>query len=329
MLAYILRRLVYMVFTVWVISVISFAIIELPPGDYVTSLASEMRSAGVDDMPPEFESMLRDRYGLDQPVHVRYTKWISNIILHGDFGFSFIYNRPADEVIADRLGMTLVISLAALVFTWIVALPIGIYSAFRQYSILDYVFTFIGFVGLAIPNFLLALLLLYIGFVHFDETLIGLFSEDYEEAPWSLAKVWDLAKHLWIPVIIIGTAGTAGLIRTMRANLLDELNKPYVETARAKGMVERNLLVKYPVRHAMNPFVSTVGWTLPALVSGETIVAIVLNLPTTGPVLLDALKRQDLFLAAGFILLLSTLTVVGTLLSDIMLAWLDPRIRYQ
>ncbi len=227
------------------------------------------------------------------------------------------------------MGMTLLIAFSSFVFTWAVALPIGIYSAVRQYSLGDYIFSIIGFIGMAIPGFLIALVAMYIAFTQWGDSLSGLFSPQYENAPWSWDKFVDLLKHLWIPMIIVGTGGTAGLIRIMRANLLDELNKPYVETARAKGLPEWRLLLKYPVRHALNPFVSTLGWTLPALVSGEAIVSIVLNLPTTGPVLLQSLKVQDMYVAAGFLLLLSLLTMTGTLLSDLLLAWLDPRIRYE
>jgi peptide/nickel transport system permease protein len=272
---------------------------------------------------------MRERYGLNDPLPEQYVKWIGNIVVHGDFGYSFQNSEPAEKMILDRIGMTLVVSFSSFVFTWMVALPIGVLSAVKQYSLADYFFSFLGFIGLATPGFLIALVLMYIAFKFGGVSLSGLFSPEFEQAPWSLAKVIDLFKHLWIPMIIIGVAGTAGLIRIMRANLLDELNKPYVETARAKGLSERRLLIKYPLRHAMNPFVSTIGWTLPALIAGEAIVSIVLNLPTTGPVLLNALRVQDMFLAAGFLMLLSFLTILGTLLSDILLGWLDPRIRYE
>jgi peptide/nickel transport system permease protein len=265
---------------------------------------------------------------LNEPLHVQYMKWVGNIVLHGDFGYSFATRQPAEKMIGDRLGLTVVLSLASLLFTWVVALPIGVLSAVRQYSIADYFFSFIGIIGLAIPSFLLALVLMYVAFKAGQVSLTGLFSPEFQSAPWSVAKVLDLLKHIWLPMVIIGIGGTAGLIRTMRANLLDELHKPYVDTARAKGMPEWRLLIKYPVRHALNPFVSTFGYILPGLIAGEAIVAIVLNLPTTGPILLNSLLVQDLFLAAGFLLLLSLLTIIGTLLSDILLAWLDPRIRY-
>ncbi len=318
-----------MVFTVWVISVISFAVIQLPPGDYVTNLIQQMVSASGNALPSEYEQQLREVYGLNQPMYVQYYKWISNIVLHGKFGYSLVYKRDAVDLITERLPMTFAISFASFLFVWIMAFPIGVYSAVKKYSIGDYVFTFIGFIGLAIPNFLLALVLLFLSYKYMNQAMIGLFSQQYADAPWSWAKFVDLTKHLWIPVILIGMGGTAGLIRTMRANLLDELNKPYVETARSKGLGEMKLLMKYPVRHAMNPFVSTIGWTLPGLVAGEVIVSIVLNLPTSGPVLYNALKTQDMYVAAGFILLLSALTVIGTFISDVLLALLDPRIRLQ
>jgi len=324
---YLVRRSLYMVFTVFVISVISFAVIQLPPGDYVTNLINQMISAGGKEMTSSYEMQLRELYGLNQPMYVQYTKWISNIILHRKFGYSLVYKRDAVDLISERLPMTFAISFASFAFVWAVAFPIGVYSAVRKYSVGDYVFTFIGFIGLAVPNFLLALICLFISYKYFDQAMIGLFSLEYADAPWSWDKLVDMGKHLWIPVILIGMGGTAGLIRTMRANLLDELNKPYVETARAKGLTETRLLLKYPVRHALNPFVSTIGWTLPGLVAGEVIVAIVLNLPTSGPVLYNALKTQDMYVAAGFILLLSVLTVIGTFISDVLLAVLDPRIR--
>jgi peptide/nickel transport system permease protein len=233
------------------------------------------------------------------------------------------------KLIGERLALTFALSLSTLFFTWLVSFPIGIYSATNQYSLGDYTFTFLGFIGLATPNFLLALVLMWLTYTGFGWGVTGLFSPDYIEAPWSLAKIVDMLKHIWVPVIVIGTAGTAGLIRTLRANLLDEVQKPYVDAARAKGLGEGKLLYKYPVRIALIPFVSTVGWTLPRLVSGATIVSVVMNLPTAGPMLLDALRSQDMYLAGSFIMFLSFLTLIGTLLSDILLAWLDPRIRYQ
>lgn len=329
MWSFLIRRFIYMIFTVWIISLVAFICIQLPPGDYVTSMVSQMLSSGGKDLPPDFEEQIREQYGLNQPVYVQYFKWMRNMIMHGDFGYSFTYKRDAKDIITERLPMTFTVSMFSVLFIWVVALPIGIYSAVNKYSIMDYIFTFIGFIGLAVPNFLFALILMFVSYRYFDRASIGLFSQEYESADWSLARFWDLLKHLWIPVIIIGTAGTAGLIRTMRANLLDELNKPYVDTARAKGLSEIKLLWKYPVRHALNPFVSTIGWVLPSLVAGEVIVSIVLNLPTSGPILLGALMDQDMYVAAGFILVLSGLTVLGTFVSDVLLAWLDPRIRLQ
>ena len=326
MLQYTIRRILYMIPTLFFVSIISFVIIQLPPGDYLTSVVTAMTATG-ETIDASALAAMEQRYGLGQPIYVQIWKWISGILLRGDFGQSFEWNQPVNELIWGRLMLTFTISLVTLLFTWIVAFPIGIYSAVRQYSIGDYVATIIGYMGLAIPNFLLALILMYIGFKYLNQSVGGLFSPEYVDAPLSIGKIWDLFLHLWIPVVIIGTAGTAGLIRIMRANLLDELHKPYVVTARAKGMTETRLTLKYPVRVALNPFVSTVGWTLPALVSGAAIVSIVLSLPTTGPLLLRALLSQDMYLAGSFILLLSVLTIIGTLISDILLAWLDPRIR--
>jgi peptide/nickel transport system permease protein len=311
----------------FVISILSFIIIQLPPGDFLTSYAATLSEQG-DSVSEEQLQALREAYGLGQPIYVQYTKWMSGV-LRGDFGFSLEWGMPVKELIWGRLGLTVVLSLSSLLFVWTLAVPIGIYSATNQYSPLDYTATFFGFLGLAIPNFMLALVLMWIGFAYFGQDVGGLLSPEYKNAPWSPAKVWDLIKHLWIPMLVLGTAGTAGLIRTMRANMLDEVNQPYVETARAKGLTERNLIWKYPVRVALNPFVSTVGWALPELVSGETITAVVLSLPTVGPLLLRALLSQDMFLAGAIILLISVLTIIGTLLSDILLAWLDPRIRYE
>jgi peptide/nickel transport system permease protein len=326
---YLLRRFAYMAFTVWVISVISFVVIQLPPGDFVTNLMSQMLASGASEIPTDFEESMRELYGLNQPMYVQYFKWVRNIFLKGDFGYSYVYRKDTAELIGERLPLTLAVSSASVLFIWIVALPIGIYSAVKQYSVSDYTFTFLGFIGLATPNFLLALIFMFISYRYFGQAMIGLFSQQFADAPWSFAKFVDLLKHLWIPVIIVGTSGTAGLIRTMRANLLDELNKPYVETARAKGLSEAKLLWKYPVRHALNPFVSTVGLTLPGLISGAALTAIVLNLPTAGPILLGSLMSQDMYVAASFILLLSVLTVIGIFISDFLLAWLDPRIRLE
>ncbi len=316
-----------MILTLIVISIVTFIIIQLPPGDYLTSVVSQLEEAGQTVNQAELEA-LQTRYGLGQSIFVQYWKWISGIIFRGDFGRSFQWNKPVSELIWSRLGMTFLLSFFTLIFTWLVSLPIGIYSAVKQYSPGDYIATFLGFIGLAIPNFILALVLMYVSFKYFNQSVGGLFSAEYVDAAWSFAKMVDLLKHIWIPVIVLGTAGTAGLIRIMRANLLDELKKTYVLAARARGIKESTLLRKYPVRVALNPFISTLGWSLPTLVSGATVTAIVLSLPTTGPLLINSLKSQDMYLAGGFILMLSTLTVIGTLLSDLLLVVVDPRIRY-
>lgn len=327
MLRYIAYRLLLMIPTVFVISVISFLIIQLPPGDFLTSYVAAITARGEEIDQATIES-LRNTYGLGQPVHVQYFKWISGVV-QGNFGQSFTWRVSVSSLIWDRVWLTVAISLVTLVFTWIVAFPIGIYSAVRPYSLPDYLFTLIGFIGLAVPNFLLALILLVVAFSQFDMSVGGLFSPGMEEVAWGWEKIRDLLGHIWIPVIVLGLSGTASLIRVMRANLLDELHKPYVTTARLKGQSEFVLLMRYPVRVALNPFVSTLGWTLPQLVSGSTIVAVVLSLPLTGPLMLQALVSQDMYLAGSMILILSVLTVIGTLVSDILLAWLDPRIRLQ
>lgn len=326
---FLLRRAIYMVFTVWVITMIAFMVIQLPPGDYVTSMISEMMAQGTDEIDPAVIEQLREQYGLNDPMYVQYLKWMRNIIFEGDFGYSLAFKRDARDLILERLPLTFIVTLSTILFVWIIALPIGVFSAVRKYSIGDYFATFIGFIGLATPNFLFALILMYLSYKYGGRALIGLFSQEYATAPWSFAKFLDLLKHLLIPMIIIGTSFTAGLIRTMRANLLDELNRPYVDAARAKGLSETKLLWKYPVRYALNPFVSTIGWALPGLVAGEVIVSIVLNLPTSGPVLFNALMEQDMYVASGFILVLSALTVIGTFISDVLLAILDPRIRLE
>jgi peptide/nickel transport system permease protein len=316
-----------MVPTLIAISIISFVIIQLPPGDFLTTYIVRLQASG--DLVEESEiQAIKSRYGLDQPIYVQFIKWVTNMF-RGDFGHSMDWGRPVRDLIWDRLLLTFLLSLSTLLFTWAVAFPIGVLSAVKQYSVWDYFFTFVSFLGVATPNFLLALVLMWIAFSQFGQSVGGLFSPEYLDAPWSWAKVQDLLGHLWIPMIILGTASTAGLIRVMRANLLDELHKPYVLTARSKGLSEIKLLIKYPLRAALNPFISSVGWILPGLVSGSTIVAVVLSLPTSGPLYLRALRSQDMFLAGTFMLMLSTLTVIGTLISDILLAWLDPRIRFE
>jgi len=325
-LGYILRRVALMIMTLVVVSLVAFAIIELPPGDYLTSYVATLASSGESVDEAELEA-LKHRYGLDLPLYQRYLKWAWDI-LHGDFGYSFGWNKPVSELIWQRLAMTFAVTFTALIFTWIVGFLIGVYSATHQYSIGDYFFTALSFIGLGIPNFLIALVLLWLGYKYFDTSIGGLFSREYQVAPWSWNKFVDMLKHLWVPLIVLGVGGTASMIRIMRANLLDELRRPYVITARAKGLKETKLLLKYPIRIALNPFISTAGWALPGLINGATIISVVLSLPTCGPLLLNALMVQDMYLASSFVLLLSALTIVGTLLSDIVLAWLDPRIRY-
>ena len=325
MIWYIARRIIYLIPTLLIVSIIAFAVIQLPPGDFLASLIS----SAVETVDQAQVDALRQRYGLDEPIYVQYWKWISGIIIRGDFGDSFEWNRPVSDLIWERLALTMVISLCTLAFVWIVSIPIGIYSAVKKYTLGDYIVTVIGFIGLAIPNFLLALVLMYIAFRYFGQSVGGLFSPEFIEAEWSLDRVVDLLSHLWLPVIILGTAGTAALIRVMRANLLDELSKLYVDAARARGLSELRLLFKYPVRVALNPLVSALAWIFPALVSGSAITSIVLNLQTTGPLLYRSLQSQDMYLAGSLILLVSVLTIIGTLVSDILLAWLDPRIQLQ
>lgn len=327
MIDYILRRVLMAGITIVVVSVISFIIIQLPPGDYVSAYISAMASSG-DSTTQEMAEGLREQYGLNRPVYVQYWKWISQI-LQGNLGVSMEWRRPVMEVIGDRIWFTLIVSLSAIFFTWIVALPIGIFSAVRKYSIGDYLATFIGFIGLAIPDFLLALVLMYIGFRYFNANIGGLFSPEFQEAPWSFARFVDMLAHLWLPAMILGLSGTASLIRIMRANLLDELRKPYVLTARAKGLSYQRVVLKYPVRVALNPFVSTIGYLLPQVIGGSVIVSMVISLPTLGPILLRALISQDMFMAGAIVLLMGVLTVIGTLLSDILLIWIDPRIRME
>lgn len=325
MITYVARRLLLAALTIGVISALSFVIIKLPPGDYVTSYIAEMEASGGTVSQGEAAAM-RHELGLDRPLYVQYGKWMGRL-LRGNFGVSLEYQRPVVDVIGDRLWTTVLLSVAALLFTWVLALPLGIYSAVRQYSVGDYVFTFIGFIGVAVPGFLLALVLLYVSFTLFNARVGGLFSPAYLNAPWSAARVWDLAKHLPLPALILAISGIAHTMRIMRANLLDELRKPYVTTARAKGLTAVRVLLKYPVRVALNPFISTVGYSLPYIVSGTIIVSLVLNLPTVGPLLVTALLAQDMFLAGAIILMLGVMTVVGTLLSDLVLIWADPRIR--
>jgi peptide/nickel transport system permease protein len=325
MVAYLARRIGLAILTIWAISIVAFVIIQLPPGDYISTYLARLAESGTSANAAQI-ALLREQYGLDQPIFVQYAKWMA-LVVRGEFGMSLLYARPVVELIGERLVLTMVVSVVALMFTWVIAIPIGIFSAVRQYSLPDYVFTIVGFIGLAVPSFLLALVLLYYSFILFGANIGGLFSPEFENAPWSFEKMLDLAGHLPIPAIVLGSAGTAQLIRILRANLLDELGKPYVTTARAKGLSERAAIWKYPVRVALNPFASTVGFLLPTIVSGSIIISTVLSLPTVGPLLLAALAAQDMFLAGAIVLLLGTLTVIGMFLSDLVLAWLDPRIR--
>jgi peptide/nickel transport system permease protein len=326
MLGYILRRIAMMIPTLAVISIISFVIIQLPPGDYLTSYAATLRATG--DAVDEAEiASLRERYGLGQPVYVQYYKWISGILLHGDWGQSMEWRKPVKDLIWERLALTIVLSASSLFVSWFIAIPVGVYSATHQYSLLDYAMSAISFIGVGTPGFLIALVVMWLAMTKLGLNVGGLFSEQYILAPWSWGKVVDMLKHVWIPLLILALGSTAGSIRTTRANLLDELSKPYVTTARAKGVKESRVVWKYPVRVALNPFFSTVGWSLASLISGTTLISMVLSLQTTGPMMLRALMSQDMYLAGSFLLLLSALTVIGTLLSDILLAVVDPRIR--
>jgi peptide/nickel transport system permease protein len=325
MFGYIVQRLLIMIPTLLAISIIVFVIIQLPPGDYLSSYMAELQSQG-EAVDPHKIAFLREQYGLDKPMIEQYAIWLGGM-LHGDFGYSFEYNLPVSEVVGDRLLLSIIVAVATIIFVWVVSFPIGVYSATHQYSAGDYGLTFLGFIGLATPNFLLALILLYVANAWFGTSIGGLMDDKYLGAPWSWAKFVSVLAHLWIPVIVIGAAGTAGMIRRLRANLLDELQKQYVVTGRAKGLPPRRLLIKYPLRMSLNPFIADIGSILPHIISGSAIVSIVLSLPTTGPMLLHALRSQDMFLAGSFLMFLATLTVVGVLVSDLLLALLDPRIR--
>ena len=328
MLAYIVQRVLLIIPMLIAISILSFAVIQLPPGDFLTSYVAQLRQEGDEVDEAELES-LRQRYGLGQPAYVQYFKWIYGVLVKGDWGQSFEWQKPVSELIWERLGLTMALSMGALLVGWFIAIPVGVYSATHQYSWLDYLMTTFSFIGLGTPGFLLALIVLFLAQSWLGMNVGGLFSDEYVLEPWSWPKIVDMLKHIWVPMLIVAVNGTAGNIRITRANLLDELNKPYVETARAKGVRERALIWKYPVRVALNPFFSTVGWSLASLVSGTTLVAMVLSLQTTGPLLLRSLTSQDMYLAGSFLFLLSTLTVIGTLLSDVLLAIVDPRIRLE
>ncbi|GIK97940.1 MAG: ABC transporter permease [Alphaproteobacteria bacterium] len=325
MLGYLVNRVLTMIPTLFVISVLVFLIIQAPPGDYLTTYIEELKSQG-EAVDPAKIQYLREQYGLDRPLYQQYLVWVIGL-LRGDLGYSFEYGLPVSEVVGDRLMLTVIVSAATILFVWVVSFPIGIYSATRQYSIGDYGLTFLGFIGLATPSFLLALVLLYFANVTFGTSIGGLMDPAYIDQPWSWAKLGSVLEHLWVPVVVIGTSGTAGMIRRLRANLLDELQKQYVVTGRAKGLPPGRLLAKYPLRMALNPFIADIGSLLPEVVSGAVIVSVVLSLPTTGPMLLDALQSQDMYLAGSFLMFLALLTVIGVFLSDILLAVLDPRIR--
>ena len=325
MFSYLVHRLLIMIPTLLAVSLITFIIIQLPPGDYLSTYVAELEAQG-ERVSEDKIAFLRQQYGFDRPMHEQYFTWVAGM-LQGDFGYSFEFNLPVSEVVGDRLLLSFIVSFCTIVFTWVVSFPIGVYSATHQYSVGDYSLTFLGFLGLATPNFLLALVLLYFANVTFGTSIGGLMDPQYLDAPWSWGKFVSVMEHLWIPVVVIGTSGTAGMIRRLRANLLDELQKQYVVTARAKGMHPFKLLCKYPLRMALNPFIADIGSLLPQVISGAAIVSVVLSLPTTGPMLLNALRTQDMYLAGSFLMFLAMLTVIGVFLSDLALAALDPRIR--
>jgi len=325
MVAFIIKRIVQMLPVIFAISVISFIIMDLPPGDYLTVRILELEAIGDVGARTRLEA-LRERFGLDKPVWQQYLMWAGNFV-QGDFGRSFEYEREVRDLIGDRLLMTVILAGTTMVFTWIVAIPIGIYSARHQYSIGDNIFTFVGFIGLATPNFLLALILMFVAVTQFGIAPGGLFSPEFAYAPWSIARVFDLFKKIWVPVVILGTSGTAGLLRIMRANLLDVLGQAFVRTARAKGLHERVVVYKHAVRMAINPLITIAGWQLPIIISGEAIVATILNLPTVGPLFLRALLVQDMYLAGTILIFMALLLLIGNLLADVALALVDPRIR--
>ena len=327
MIGFIVNRFLLALITIWVVTVISFALIQLPPGDYITSYVAQLMSQG-EQVSDQEAAQLRQQYGLGDPFVVQYYKWLEKAAV-GNFGISMEYQRPVTQVIGDRIFLTAALAFSAAVFTYALAVPIGVISAVKQYSITDYVATFIGFLGLAVPNFLLALSILYFGFVLFDANIGGLFSPEYASAPYSFGKIMNLLSHLWLPALVLSIAGTAQIIRVLRANMLDELRRPYVVTARAKGLSEWRVILKYPLRVALNPVISTLGYLLPTLVSGSIIVSIVMSLPTLGPLLLRALIAQDMFLSGTIVLLIGIMTVIGTFVSDLLLAWVDPRIRME
>jgi peptide/nickel transport system permease protein len=327
MARFVLRRLLLLIPFLFLISVVSFAVIQLPPGDFVDTYVRNLEVQG-GSVNQGQRAAIEAQYGLDKPVYVQYGIWVKHIA-QGDFGNSFLYDRPVGDILKERVPRTIGIALAAMLLTWLIAVPIGIYSAMRQYSVWDHLFTFISFVGLAVPGFLLALVLMYVVYEKTGWLVTGMFSPEYRAAPWSVAKFVDMLKNLWLPLLVLAVTSAAGVIRVLRASLLDEVKKQYVTTARSKGMPEWKLVMRYPVRIAINPLISTIGWMLPALVGGEVVVSKVLNIPTTGPVLLEAILSQDMYLTGALVMILSALTVIGTLASDVLLAVVDPRIRYE
>ncbi|TDO34774.1 peptide/nickel transport system permease protein [Kribbella sp. VKM Ac-2527] len=327
MARFVLRRLLMLIPFLFLISVVSFAVIQLPPGDFVDTYVRNLEVQG-GTVNQGQRAAIEAQYGLDRPVYIQYGIWVKHIA-QGDFGNSFLYDRPVGDILKERVPRTVGIALAAMLLTWVIAVPIGIYSALRQYSVWDHLFTFISFVGLAVPGFLLALVLMYVVYEKTGWLVTGMFSPEYRAAPWSVAKFVDMLKNLWLPLLVLAVTSAAGVIRVLRASLLDEVKKQYVTTARSKGMPEWKLVMRYPVRIAINPLISTIGWMLPALVGGEVVVSKVLNIPTTGPVLLEAILSQDMYLTGALVMILSALTVIGTLASDVLLAVVDPRIRYE
>lgn len=327
MLSFIVRRFIYMITTLVFISFIGFFIINLPPGSYIEVYQAQRQNMGTRTAEEELEA-LRRRYGLDQPIYVQYWKWVTGFV-QGDFGRSFQYNREVKDLIWERLGFTAVIATATLIFTWLVAIPIGIYSATHQYKVGDNAATLVGMAGLSIPDFMLALVLMVVAQRYFGQSVGGLFSREYIDAPWSIARFIDMLKHLWVPVFVVGTAGTAGLMRIMRGNLLDVLNMQYVQAARARGLREPVVILKHAVRNAIHPLIMLLGLSMPAIISGSLVVSIVLGLPTTGPLYFNALRQQDMYLAGTFLMFLAAMLVVGNFLADLLLAMVDPRIRYE
>ena len=327
MVAYFVRRLLYVIPTMFLVSIVSFIIIELPPGDVTDTYQAQLAEQD-SEKAPEIITGLKEQYGLDRPVHQRYFIWVWNLI-RGDFGQSILYNQPVGSIIGSRLALTAIVALSTLAFTWLVGIPIGIYSAVHQYSLLDHIFTFFAFIGRSIPNFLLALLLMILGLSLFDVSVGGLFSNEYVGEPWSLAKLGDFLAHLWVPVVVVGTAGTASVARMMRGNLLDVLNMQYVQTARSKGLRERVVVYKHAVRNALQPLIMAFGMEFPNILSGATVTSIVLSLPTLGPVLLTALRGQDMYLAGTILFFQVLLLVIGNLFADLALALVDPRVSYE